>query len=418
VREEEADVMRVSKRIICTSSRRRFLQSVGILAGLAATLPSWAAFIDLDLPGGPDRRSLTTGFPQKGQMILQRTRPPLLETPFDVYDRGVFTPNDRFFVRWHWAVIPEDVDVASFRMTVRGHVNQPFALSMSDILAMPRTELVAVNQCSGNSRGLFQPRVPGGQWQNGAMGNARWTGVRMRDLLDRAGVKAGAVAVRFSGLDQPVIDGAPQFKKPLDIDHARDGEVMLAFQMNGLQLPLLNGFPQRLIVPGWYGDYWVKMLSDIEVLDTPDENYWERTGYRVPDTPHASVKPGENGFKTVSITHMVPRSFFTNVSNNTIVKPGATVPVRGIAFGGDCGVAKVELSADGGRIWQLAELGRDEGTYSFRQWSRRMTAPKSGTLTLQVRCTNTKPEVQPAEPNWNGGGFMRNVIERVQLTIA
>jgi DMSO/TMAO reductase YedYZ molybdopterin-dependent catalytic subunit len=411
--------MSVSEHFICTANRRRFLQSAGILGGLVATFPAWAdAFVNLDLPGGPDRRELTTAFPEKGRMILQRTRPPLLETPFEVFDRGIFTPNDQFFVRWHWAVIPEDVDVAPFKLSVRGHVNQALSLSLADLLAMPRVEVVAVCQCSGNSRGLFQPRVPGAQWENGAMGNARWTGVRLRDVLDRAGVKAGAVAVRSSGLDDPVVQAAPKFMKPLDIDHARDGEVMLAFQMNGEPLPLLNGFPVRLIVPGWYGDYWVKMLSNIEVLDAPDQNYFEKIAYRVPDTPHASVKPGETGVKTVPVSRLVPRSFFTNVTDTTTVKSGAAMPVRGIAFGGDCGVSQVELSVDGGQSWQKTALGRDEGAYSFRQWSMQITAPQSGTLTLLVRCTNTKGEVQPAEPNWNGGGFMRNVIERVQLTVA
>jgi DMSO/TMAO reductase YedYZ molybdopterin-dependent catalytic subunit len=376
------------------------------------------SYIDLDLPGGPDRRELTTAFPQKAQMIIQRIRAPLLETPWYVYDRGVFTPNDQFFVRWHWPVIPERVDVASFKITVRGHVNQALSLSLADLLAMPRAELVAVCQCSGNSRGLFRPRVAGAQWQNGAMGNARWTGVRLRDVLDRAGVKAGAIAVRSSGLDNPVVKGAPKFMKPLDVDHAREGEVIVAFQMNGEQLPLLNGFPLRLIVPGWYADYWVKMLSDIEVLDAPDQNYFEKVGYRVPDTPHASVKPGETGFKTVPVSRLVPRSFFTNVSDTTTVKPGAAVTVRGIAFGGDSGVSQVELSADRGQSWKRTALGRDEGTYSFRQWNTQVEAPESGTLTMQVRCTSTKGEVQPAEPNWNGGGFMRNVIESVQLKVA
>ncbi len=243
--------MTVYERITCTPSRRRFLRSAGILGGMVATSRAWAdTFVNLDLPGGPDRRELTTAFPQKARMILQRTRPPLLETTWDVFDRNVFTPNDQFFVRWHWAVIPEDVDVAAFKLTVRGHVNRTLSLSLADLLAMPRVELVAVCQCSGNSRGLFQPRVPGAQWQNGAMGNARWGGIRLRDVLDRAGVKASAVAVRFSGLDDPVVEAAPKFMKPLDIEHARDGEVMLAFQMNGEQLPLLNGFPVRLIVPG------------------------------------------------------------------------------------------------------------------------------------------------------------------------
>jgi DMSO/TMAO reductase YedYZ molybdopterin-dependent catalytic subunit len=390
-----------------------------MLSAMAAAFPAWAdGFVELDLPGGPNRRELTAAFPQKGPMILQRSRPPLLETPFEVFDRGVFTPNNQFFVRWHWAVIPQEIDVAAFKVGVRGHVNNALSLSMADILGMPRVELAAVNQCSGNSRGLFQPRVPGGQWEHGAMGNARWTGVRLRDVLDRAGVKPGAVAVRFNGLDQPVVDGAPDFMKSLDLDHARDGEVMLAFEMNGEQLPLLNGFPLRLVVPGWYSTYWIKMLNDIEVLNAPDENYWMATAYRIPATPHASVKPGETGFKTVPINRMVPRSFFTNVTANTTVKSGPAVPVRGLAFGGDCGVSRVEVSTDGGQSWAKTVLDRDEGQYSFRRWSTQIAVPQSGTLSLQARCTNTKGEIQPPQPNWNGGGFMRNVVERVELKIA
>jgi hypothetical protein len=291
------------------------------------------------------------------------------------------------------------------------------SLTLADVLAMPRIEMAAVNQCSGNSRGLFQPRVAGGQWDNGAMGNARWAGVRLRDLLDHAGVKAGAVAVRFNGLDEPVVDGAPDFMKSLDIDHARDGEVMVAFAMNGEQLPLLNGFPLRLIVPGWYSTYWVKTLNDIEVLDAPDTNYWMATAYRIPDTPHASVAPGQTGFKTVPINRMVPRSFFTNVKSGDRVRSGAMVSLRGIAFGGDRGVAQVEISTDQGQSWQNTSLGRDEGKYSFRQWSTQITAPQSGKLVLQARCTNIQGEGQPAEPNWNGGGFMRNVIESVELSL-
>jgi DMSO/TMAO reductase YedYZ molybdopterin-dependent catalytic subunit len=400
-------------------SRRRFLQAASIVGALPLTGPAWAdAFVNLDLPGGPDQRSTTTDFPQKGAMILQRSRPPLLETPFEVFDRGVFTPNGQFFVRWHWALIPTQVDVTAFKLTVRGHVNQALSLSMTDILAMPRVEVAAVNQCSGNSRGLFQPRVPGGQWENGAMGNAQWTGFRLRDLLDRAGVKSGAVAARFKGLDEALIESAPTFMKSLDIDHARDGEVMLAYQMNGEQLPLLNGFPLRLIVPGWYSTYWVKMLNDVEILNAPDDNYWMKTAYRIPDTPHANVKPGESGFATVPINRMGPRSFFTNLTNGATLKPGAPLSVRGIAFGGDCGVAQVELSDDGGTIWRPAALESDQGKYGFRRWSAEVAAPPSGTLTLQARCTNANGEAQPTEPNWNAGGFMRNVIESVRLVVA
>ncbi len=306
------------------SSRRSVPSAYGGVAGLGlAVAPAWAATtVKLPLPGGPQDRPITEEFPQKAAMILQRTRPPLLETPFEVFDRGVFTPNDQFFVRWHWAVIPTEVDVDKFRLTVRGHVNQVLSLSLQDILSLPRVEMAAVNQCSGNSRGLFLPRVAGGQWGNGSMGNARWTGVRLEDVLHRAGVKPGAVAVRFQGLDEAVIDGAPRFLKSLDIDHARDGEVMLAYQMNGEQLPLLNGFPLRLIVPGWYSTYWIKMLTDIEVLDAPDDNFWMKTAYRIPDTPYASVKPDEKGYKTVPINRMLPRSFATNLKDGDKASAG------------------------------------------------------------------------------------------------
>src|SRR5712675_1885250 len=230
---------------------------------------------------------------------------------------------------------------------------------------MPRVEVAAVNQCSGNSRGLFQPRVTGGQWANGAMGNARWTGVRLRDVLDRAGLKAGAIAVRFNGLDEPVVDGAPDFMKSLDINHARDGEVIIAFAMNGEQLPLLNGFPLRLIVPGWYSTYWVKMLNDIEVLDQPDTNYWTKTAYTIPDTPNGDIEPGATGVKTVPINRMNPRSFITNIKAGDKLLPGAPTLARGIAFGGAAGVSRVDFSSDGGKSWTGAKLGKDEGTYGF-----------------------------------------------------
>ncbi len=401
------------------TDRRSFLTGAGAFGALALAAPASAEeSVSLDLPGGPSQRALTSAFPQKGEMILQRVRAPLLETPWEVFDKSVFTPNDRFFVRWHWPVIPQEIDVAKYRLTVRGHVNAPLSLSLDDLMTLPRVEIAAVNQCSGNSRGFFLPRVPGGEWGNGAMGNAKWTGARLSDVLDRAGVRQGALAVRFTGLDEPVIPDAPRFLKSLDIDHARDGEVLIAYLMNGEPLPLLNGFPTRLVVPGWYSTYWIKMLGDIEVLDKADENFWMKAAYLIPDTPRASVKPGETGFKTVPINRMVPRSFFTNVASPTTVKAGAAVALRGIAFGGDCGVAAVECSLDEGQGWQSAALGRDEGAYGFRQWSWRTTAPASGDLNVLVRCTNARNVAQPMEPNWNGGGYMRNVVERVRLVVA
>ena len=242
----------------------------------------------------------------------------------------------------------------------------------------------------------------------------------LRDVLDRAGVKAGAVAVRFSGLDEPVVDGAPEFMKSLDIDHARDGEVMLAYQMNGEQLPLLNGFPLRLIVPGWYSTYWVKMLSDIEVLDAPDDNYLDED--RLSHSGHAAREreAGRNGLQDRA--DQPDGAALLLHQCHQCARPSsrsAPLPVQR---------DRVRRRLRRRRRWNCrstadeagrqAALGRDEGAYGFRQWSAQITAPPSGTLTLQVRCTNTKGEVQPTEPNWNGGGFMRNVIERVQLTVA
>lgn len=411
----------VLNRCVAAPSRRRFLAMGGAAAGLVAA--AGRAFsgdlVDLPLSSEPRRRPITSAFPEKRSMILQRARPPLLETPFEVFDEGVFTPNDRFYVRWHWAVVPDAIDVDTFRLAVRGHVERTLSLTLAEIVrGLPRVELAAVNQCSGNSRGLFLPRVPGAQWAHGAMGNARWTGVRLRDLLDLAGVRAGAVSVRFNGLDEPVVPDAPDYMKSIDVDHARDGEVMIAYAMNGEQLPLLNGFPLRLIVPGWYSTYWVKMLSDIEVLDRADDSFWMTTAYTIPDTPNASISPGQTGVRMVPITRMVPRSFISNIRDGAHLAAGASHLVRGIAFGGDKGVLKVELSQDGGKVWAPTKLGADHGRYSFRRWEANVSFIDPGRKILSVRCTNDDGEVQPSSPNWNGSAFMRNVIETISVTVA
>src|SRR6202051_296994 len=399
-------------------SRRRFLAGVsGVgLTGLLVA-PAWNAMAaTIELPFVNGRRDLVTNFPQKGAMILQRTRPPLLETPFEVFDHGVFTPNDRFYVRWHLANIPTEVDPATFRLNIRGHVGQRVQLTLDELVRdFKPFEIAAVNECSGNSRGFFSPRVPGGEWANGAMGNALWRGVRLKDVLDRAGVKAGALQVRFNGLDTGVVPQTPDFMKSLDIDHARDGEVMIAYAMNGALLPLLNGFPLRLVVPGWYATYWVKMLNDIEVLNKPDDNFWTTKAYLIPDTPFANIVPGQKDVKMVPINRMLPRSFVTNLAAGQQVKSAAPTTVRGIAFGGDCGVASVDYSIDGGQSWRQAQLGKDKGKYSFRQWGAQITLPSAGAYTVMTRCTNVNGVAQPDTPNWNPAGFMRNVVESVNL---
>ncbi len=390
-------------------ARRRFLA----LAAMAG--PAFAKSVDLHLPGGPGARALTGEFPGKGRMILQRTTPPLLETPMADFDSGVFTPNDRFYVRWHWP-FPTEIDPAAHRLRVEGHVTRRLDLSLAALQKLPRVELAAVNQCAGNSRGLFEPRVAGAQWAHGAMGNARWTGVRLRDVLDAAGVRPGAVAVRVSGLDAPPIDDAPDFAKSIGIDHARDGEVMIAWGMNGEALPLLNGFPLRLVVPGWYSTYWVKMLDRIEVLDAPDDGFWMTRSYLIPDTPGGHVAPGTKDFAKRPITAMVPRSFVTNIADGAALPWRPRLPVGGIAFGGDAGVAKVEVSGDGGANWQPARLGADAGKFGFRRFDADLAVAR-GAATVMTRCTNSAGVVQAMTPIWNPSGYMRGQVETVRVRL-
>jgi DMSO/TMAO reductase YedYZ molybdopterin-dependent catalytic subunit len=226
------------------------------------------------------------------------------------------------------------------------------------------------------------------------------------------------VQVRLNGLDTGVIPQTPKFMKSLDIDHALDGEVMVAYAMNGEALPLLNGYPLRLVVPGWYATYWVKMLHDVEVLDKPDDNFWTAKAYLVPDNHFANVHPGDKGFRQVPINTMLPRSFFTNVRSGAAVRPGQPMLVRGIAFGGLHALKQVQFSADGGKTWTAAKLGQDYGRYSFRQWQTTVSFPQPGKQVLMVRAVDTTGQVQPSIPNWNGAGFMRNVIESVSVNVA
>ncbi len=371
----------------------------------------------LPLAGPPRDRPLTKDFPQKGRMILQSTRPPVLETEMEVFDKAVITPNARFYVEWLPGFIPSPINTGTFRLAVHGNVARPLSLSLADVKAMPKVEITAVDQAAGNSRGLFQPRVPGVQWGHGGMGNAKWTGVRLRDILAKAGVRPGTVQIRFGGLDRPV-PGAPRLMKSLDLAHAADGEVIVAFAMNGEALPMLNGFPLRLIVPGWYGNYWIKALSDIEALSAPDQNYWMSYADRVPDTRAADTAPGNMSFNSVPVTRMVPRAFITNIANGDKMEPGKPAVVRGIALGGDTGVARVDFSSDGGLTWAAARLGKDLGKYSFRQWEAAIKKPALGKMALMARCTNTGGMTQSATPNWNPAGLARNAIEIVQVTVA
>jgi DMSO/TMAO reductase YedYZ molybdopterin-dependent catalytic subunit len=396
------------------TSRRSFaLGAFATLGGISVAARAQKVH-QVDLPFANGERALAA-YPQKRPLILQSARPPQLETPFAVFDQGLITPNDAFFVRYHMSGLPTDFDLADYRLTLSGLVEHPLSLSLAELKRdFPATEIVAVNQCSGNSRGFVTPRVAGGQLGNGAMGNARWRGVSLRALLERAGVKPGARQLSFNGLDTPASPATPDFVKALDLDHAMSGDVMLAYAMNGAALPFLNGFPLRLVVPGYYGTYWVKHLNAIEVLDHSFDGYWMAKAYRVPDNDCACVPAGTRPDKTRPIGRLNIRSFLTSHADGARVRAGPPVALRGIAFDGGTGIAKVEVSIDGGTSWRQARLGEDIGRYSFREW--RIDVPIAiGTQQLLVRATSNGGETQPLDPSWNPSGYRRNVVERTTL---
>ncbi|MGO4667444.1 SorA family sulfite dehydrogenase catalytic subunit [Bosea sp. 2RAB26] len=394
----------------------RAVLGLGVAVGEGAGLAAFAAET-VWLPFDNGERSLVA-YPGKRPLIELTARPPQLETPFGVFNDGLLTPNDAFFVRYHLADIPTEIDPDAFRIAITGKVDKPLSLSLQELkTGFEPAEIIAVNQCSGNSRGLFDPRVAGGQLANGAMGNARWRGVPLKAVLDKAGVQAGAVQVSFDGLDGPMIPDTPDFIKALDIDHARDGEVMLAYAMNGEDLPWLNGFPVRLVVPGYFGTYWVKHLREIAVLDKAFDGFWMTSAYRIPANACACTEPGKAPTATVPINRFSVRSFITSVQNGATVRANADVMLRGIAFDGGYGVTDVAISPDGGTIWLAAALGENLGKYSFREWKAAVRLPK-GEHVLMVRATNRIGQSQPIEPLWNPAGYMRNVVETTRVTAA
>jgi sulfite dehydrogenase (cytochrome) subunit A len=402
-------------------NRRGFLRTLGLAAGaslwggrfLGGPQFAWAADEDSLLAGRPLVR-----YPEKTDLILLTSRPPQLETPMKYFETPI-TPNEAFYVRYHISP-PTSVDLSTWRLKISGHVDHPLELSMDDLRSkFTPTTLVAVNQCSGNGRGYFEPRIFGGQWANGAMGNAEWTGVRLRDILSMAAVKQGAVDVSFNGLDRPAMPTIADFVKSLSATRGmEDPNVLVAYQMNGKPLPMLNGFPARLIVPGWYATYWVKNLSDITVLDKEFDGFWMRKAYLIPATSCGCVEPGAVPTHTVPISRMDVRSLIVTPGEGARVTAGRPVAVKGIAFDAGEGIQEVAVSTGQDATWRPAQLGKDLGNFSFREWSYSWTPPRKGSYRLMVRATNRIGESQPARPLWNPAGYLRNVVEHVDVTAA
>ncbi len=389
-------------------TRRHFLKAAGTVTAMAALggIP--------DLAFGNEPRMAR--FPEKTNLMLLTSRPPQLETPIS-YFKELITPNEAVFVRWHISQVPTSVNLNTWRLKISGNTEKELSFSMEDLKKFEKTCYTAVIQCAGNGRSFFEPRVFGGQWGNGAMGNVTWSGARLKDILDKAGVKAGSVDVSFDGLDKPPLTTVPDLVKSLPIDKAMEDDIIVAYEMNGNPLPMLNGFPARLIVPGWYATYWVKSLSEITVLSKPFEGFWVKTAYRIPDNDCGCIPPGTAPKKTVPISRMTTRSLIITPANEAPLRANASVEVVGIAFSGGRGIRDVVISFDNGRTWNQARLGKDLGRYSWIQWFYSWKPERPGTYTLMSKATNSIGESQPFESLWNPAGYLWNKVEKTEVTV-
>ena len=386
----------------------------------AAGFVAAGARADQNAPGGPPGGDeLLAVLPGKKPLIQRAFRPPNFETPLADL-APLYTANDVFFVRYHLPVIPR-VDVASWRLKIGGpSARRPLALSLRELKAgFPQASLAAVNQCSGNRRGLFSPRVPGVQWGNGAMGNALWGGVRLRDVLHKAGIAPDALEVVFNGADAPQLPQTPDFVKSLPIDRAIDESTLIAFEMNGQPLPHWNGAPARLIVPGWTGTYWVKHLTDILVQPSAFDGFWMKAAYRIatgafPTVRFASQETPEN----TPITEMLVNSLITSPAPAAQLRRGEPAQLAGKAWDNGAGIVAVEVSFDGRQSWHEATLGKDLGRFAWREFHLPIDTSGSGPLEIAVRARSRNGATQPEKLTVNPSGYHDNIVQTVRLEVS
>ena len=378
-----------------------------------------AARASADAPGPAGGSDLLGALPGKKPLIQRAFRPPNFETPLADL-APLYTDNSVFFVRYHLANIPK-VDAASWRLQVGGpSAQRSLTLSLHELKSgFEKVSLTAVNQCSGNRRGLFSPRVPGVQWSHGAIGNARWSGVRLRDVLHKAGVAANALEVVFNGADGPVLPGTPDFVKSLPVDRALDENTLIAFEMNGHPLPHWNGAPARLVVPGWTGTYWMKHLSEIHIQPTAFDGFWMKSAYRIPTGAFPTARfVSQETPENTPITEMVVNSLITSPRPATRVRRGERLELSGKAWDAGAGIAAVEVSVDGRQSWREAKLGRDLGRFAWREFQLPLDTSQSGTIDVAVRARSHNGATQPDKLTPNPAGYHDNIVQTVTVEVS
>ena len=366
-----------------------------------------------------NRKVSPVAFPEKRPLIMYSDRPPLLETPRDIFT-SVLTPNDQFFVRWHMPDIPTHIDPDTFTISVNGLVKKELKISLKELKTdFEQVELTAVLQCGGNSRSAYSPIAGGIQWGNGAMGCATWKGVRLKDILDQAGLHNSAEWIGFNGSERAAYYETPEFIRELHLDEL-DDNVILAYQMNGEDLPYLNGYPLRLIIPGTYSDSWVKMLSNITVTNKYKNLFFMDVAYRIPDNECECETHEERAVKTKPIRKMNVKSIIGYPTQNSTVTYNSHIVLRGLAWDDGHGIKAVMVSVDNGKTWDKATLDEGKfGRYAYRAFRYAFKPTTLGKVTLMTKAINKIGEEQPFanEIKWNHGGYKYNGIDEITVEV-
>ncbi len=336
-------------------------------------------------------------------LIVRSMRPQNLETPVGLLDTDI-VPVEAFFVRSHFG--PPIIDEKSWRLSVTGQVDKTLSLTMDDLRKLPRVTSTSVLQCAGNGRALHRPRVAGAQWERGAVGQAKWTGVRLKDVLALAKPKSSARFVRLLGADSPPMPTTPQFARSVPLDKAMHAVSLLAHDMNDAPLHLLHGAPLRAVLPGWVGDDWIKWLVEIRVDDAEDAGFYQATAYRMPRIDNTMAP----------MTSMVVKSLITKPTEAQKLSTGPTA-ITGIAFAGEDSVLRVEVSTDGGKTWANAALEKSAGLGAWQRWHVAWT-PAPGSHRILARATDSKGHVQPEVTPWNPSGYLWNAIDAVTCEVS
>ncbi|MGH6838273.1 MAG: molybdopterin-dependent oxidoreductase [Methylocella sp.] len=387
-------------------------------AGAAGSTNSGLLWLSPLLPAGTRSDAVLDTLPGKKPLIKLSYRPPNYEAPLS-YLRTAITPNDEFFVRYHLADIPQ-IDAGTWKLNLGGAgANGDLQIGLAELKKLPGFEVAAVCQCSGNRRGLFVPHVAGVQWGHGAMGCARWKGARLKDVLDLVGLRKDAVEVVFDGADGPVLDKTPDLVKSLPVWKAIEETTLVAHEMNGEPLPHWNGFPARIVVPGWTAIYWVKHITSITAVTTPFDGYWTKSAYRIPvgKFPLVARFISQETAATTPVTEIVVNSLITSPADGASIEAGGRTAISGIAWDGGYGIRSVEVSGDDGKSWTEAALGEEPGKFAFRTWSHEFTPERRGKLALIARATNRIGQTQTREPIPNPAGYCNNVAQTVTLDV-